>query len=78
LLKAHLAGRNNGPVVPAISTGRENEVIITGLGAIAKCQGVEGTLKPGDRLMVKVRKLDPEKGRLQVILVQKMTAADGR
>lgn len=68
LLKAQLAGRN-GPV-PAISTGRENEVVITGLGAIAKCKGVEGTLKPGDRLMVKVQKLDPEKGSLSVILVQ--------
>jgi hypothetical protein len=72
LLKAHLAGRNRP--VPAISTGRENEVVISGVGAVAKCKGVEGTLKPGDRVMVQVQLLNPEKGSLSVILVQN----DGR
>ena len=68
LLKMHLSSRDEP--VPAISTGRENEVVITGLGAIAKCRGVKGTLKPGDRVMVKVQKLDPERGSLSVKLVQ--------
>jgi hypothetical protein len=68
LLKAHLAG-DNRPVL-AISTGRENEVVISGVGATAKCKGVRGTLKPGDRVMVQVKKLDPEKGSLSVMLVE--------
>lgn len=60
LLKTQLAGSNRP--VAAISTGRENEVVISGVGAAAKCRGVKGTLKPGDRLMVQVTKLDPERG----------------
>lgn len=72
LLKTHLAGGNRP--VPAISTGRENEVVISGVGATAKCQGVKGSLKPGDRVMVQVKKLDPERGSLSVMLVEK----DGR
>ena len=68
LLRTHLAS-NNRPV-PAISTGRENEVVIAGIGATAKCQGVKGTLRPGDRVMVQVNNLDPERGSLSVRLVE--------
>jgi hypothetical protein len=69
LLKTQLAGGNRP--VPAISTGRENEVVISGLGATAKCHGVNGTLKPGDRVIVQVKKLDPERGSLSVVLVER-------
>jgi len=68
LLKTHLASGNRP--VPAISTGRENEVVISGVGATAKCQGVRGTLRPGDCVMVQVKKLDPERGSLSVMLVE--------
>ena len=68
LLETYLAGDYRP--VPAISTGRENEVVISGVGATAKCKGVNGTLKPGERVMVHVKKLDPEKGRLSVALVE--------
>jgi exoribonuclease R len=68
LLQAQLAGRNRP--VPAISSGRHNEVIISGVGAVARCGGIEGTIKPGQRLMVRVKKIDPEKGALSVELVQ--------
>jgi predicted RNA-binding protein with TRAM domain len=67
-LKTHLAGRNQP--VPAISTGRENEVVISGIGATAKCKGVKGTLKPGDRVMVQIKKVDPERGSLSVVLIE--------
>jgi hypothetical protein len=52
-----------------MSTGRENEVTIEGIGAIAKCKGVAGTLKPGAKVNVMVEKLNPEKGILVVTLV---------
>ena len=54
--------------VPAISTGRENEVVIEGVGAMVKCGGVTGSLKPGERVLVEVLKLDAERGILKVRL----------
>lgn len=71
LLQADLA--DNDRPVPAMGTGRENEVVILGVGSVAKCRGVKGSLKPGAQILVKVRKLDVEKGILSVSLVQNGT-----
>lgn len=69
-LSRHLAALpKNKNAVKAISTGRENEVIIVGSGAVAKCKDVKGSLNMGENLFVKVTKLDPEKGSLSVRLM---------
>jgi len=55
-------------IVKAISSGRENEVVILGNGATAKCAGIKGSLGPGEQVLVKVTHLDAEKGILKVVL----------
>lgn len=72
-LARHLAstgGIGNRQQVKALSTGHNNEVVILGAGAKAKCKGVKGTLKPGEQLLVQVVKIDPEIGLLDVSLVR--------
>jgi len=54
----------------ATSTGRNNEVVILGVGAIGLCKGVKGTLKSGEQVLVQIDNIDPEKGLLNVSLVQ--------
>lgn len=71
-LARHLAttgGIQNQQKVKAVSTGRHNEVVLLGIGAIAICKGVKGVLKSGEQVMVQIDKLDPEKGLLNVQLV---------
>lgn len=63
---AQLQTRRNR-VVTAISTGRGNEVSIE--GAVGKCQGVKGRLKPGQVVSVRVQTLYVETGILTVELV---------
>ncbi len=67
LLRTRLVGVNQP--IQAVSTGRENEVAIVGVGAVAKCRGVDGSLAPGERIMVRVLALDSEKGSLAVTFV---------
>jgi hypothetical protein len=71
-LENHLAaiGGSKQYVVPALSTGKQNEVVISGLGLVVKCGGVKGSLNGGKRLMVKVVELDSRKGLLRVELVE--------
>jgi hypothetical protein len=69
VLQAHMA-RNKDRPVPAISNGKQNEVVILGVGAIATCKGVEGTLKPGDRVMVRILSLNEYRGTISVVLVE--------
>jgi hypothetical protein len=66
-LKLHLASGKT--LVPAIGTGRQNEVVILGVGTVASCKGVRGTLKPGEKVMVKVTKVDEENGKVSAVLV---------
>ena len=70
-LESHFVSRNiNGKnrIVPALSTGNSNEVVISGIGVMAKCKGVRGTLRSGERISVIVTKIDPKKGLIQVQL----------
>eukprot|EP00804_Cyclotella_cryptica_P004125 CCRYP_016850-RA/>CCRYP_016850-RA protein AED:0.41 eAED:0.41 QI:0/0/0/1/0/0/2/0/266 len=53
--------------VNAISTGRNNEIVIEGVGATARLKGV-GNLVGGEKLLVQVMDIDPEKGWLDVRL----------
>jgi hypothetical protein len=71
-LSRHLestGGINNRRQVKAMSTGRNNEVVIIGLGATGRCTGVKGTLKSGEKVLVHVDRIDPEVGLLEVTLV---------
>lgn len=52
----------------ALASGHNNEVIILGTGAIARCRGVKGSLKVGQKLLVEVVAIDPERGLLDVSL----------
>lgn len=52
----------------AVSSGHNNEVVILGTGAVARCRGVKGTLKGGEKLLIEVITIDPERGLLDVRL----------
>ncbi len=69
-LENHLSslGASTKRVVPALSTGKANDVVISGLGLSVKCRGVEGSLKSGERVSVEIMKLDAENGILRVRL----------
>ena len=56
-------------ILPALCTGRDNEVMISGTGVTTKCVGVKGSLSPGTRLNVKITKLDVQKRILQVTTI---------
>ena len=66
-LSRHLAitGGKNG-VVPAMTTGRKNEVIIMGVGAVARCSNLSKGLKKESRIKVQVVNLNEDKGILEV------------
>ena len=69
-LENHLLslGEPTKRVVQALSIGEANEVVISGLGLSVKCEGVPGSLKTGQRVLVEITKLDTKKGVLQVHL----------
>ena len=58
-------------VIRALSTGRDNEVVLEGIGLTVKCTGVDGTLKPGEKVLVHIVKLDPVEGQLRVTLASR-------
>jgi hypothetical protein len=66
-----MRGGNSDQFVRAMATGRQNEVIISGVGTVVKCKGVEGTLSPGERVIVEIVKLNAEEGRISVKLVER-------
>ncbi len=49
--------------------GHNNKVVILGAGTTARCKGVRGTLKSGEKLLVQVNKIDPEVEVLDASLV---------
>jgi cysteine synthase len=55
--------------VKAISSGKNNECVIVGAGATGRVIGVSGTLKGGEKLLVEIIELDPERGVLDVRIV---------
>jgi hypothetical protein len=65
------SGGVSGKFVRAMATGRQNEVIISGVGTVVKCKGVEGTLSPGERVVVEIIKLNSEEGRISVKLIER-------
>ena len=69
-LNRHLmstGGINNQYQVNAISTGRNNEIVIEGVGATARLKGVDNMVG-GEKFLVEVMEIDPEKGLLNVRL----------
>jgi hypothetical protein len=72
-LSRHLAsnaGNQTQERLKAISTGSNNEVVILGTGAIGLCKRVKGMLKSGEQVLVRVDKIEPEKGLLHVSLIK--------
>ncbi|CAJ1934031.1 unnamed protein product [Cylindrotheca closterium] len=57
---------NDGPV-PAISTGKGNEVVILGTGATASCQGIQGSIGPGNEILVEVQSIDERSGEVYAV-----------
>ena len=67
-LKSHIMINNKRPV-QAMSTGKQSEVVILGVGAVATCMGIKGTLKPGAKVMVRINRIDEENGKVSAVLV---------
>jgi hypothetical protein len=61
----------NALSMPAVSTGKGSEVLLTDVGAVAICRGIQGTLKPGTRVNVKIESVDSENGSVAAILLSK-------
>jgi hypothetical protein len=64
----------------AMSTGKQSEVVILGVGAIASCRGIQGTLKPGEKVTVRILNVDPSTGQVKASLLkdpQQMGGKDG-
>lgn len=70
-LATHFASSNStaqGNVITALSTGNDNEVVLPGIGLVVRCRGVQGTLKSGLKVKVRVLELDADKGKIDVEL----------
>ena len=59
---------DHGRTFKAVSTGRQSEVVLLGVGAVASCKGIQGTLRPGEELLVTVRHVDLKTGQVKVTL----------
>ena len=72
-LKSHLRKHSStkNRVVPAISTGTNSEVVIQGVGAVASCKEIPGTIKPGVKVMVRILNVDDKNGKVIVALQSK-------
>jgi hypothetical protein len=72
-LNSHLCKHRSSEnrVVPAISTGSYSEVVIQGVGAVALCKGIPGTIKPGVKVMVRILNVDTQNGKVVVALDSK-------
>jgi exoribonuclease R len=69
LLERHWREQRSAKV-PAMGTGKQNEVIIMGLGVVASCKGIEGTLRPGQKVKVQIQNMDLKTGRVSTILMK--------
>jgi hypothetical protein len=68
-LKHVLSTSPNPTTFPAVSTGKDSEVVILEVGAIAFCEGIRGTLRPGEKILVSIRDIDPSSGRIRAACV---------
>ena len=69
-LKSHLQKHSfsKDRLIPAISTGQNSEVVIQGIGVIALCKKIPGTIKPGVKVMVRILQIDEKSGKVIVAL----------
>lgn len=56
------------PLLPAMSTGKGSEVLLMGVGAVARCRGIKGTLPPGTEVQVRIERIDEQNGTILTIL----------
>jgi RNB domain len=67
-LKYVLSTTKQDPVAfPAVSTGKQSEVVLVEFGAVAFCEGVQGTLRPGEKITVSIRDIDLSSGRIRAV-----------
>ncbi len=73
MLERHLSATGNSKerIIPALSTGKQNEVVLSGLGLVVKCMGVKGSLRSGQRVLVEVTELNAKRGIIQVNLIKR-------
>jgi len=57
------------PQFPAMSTGKNSEVVLLNVGGIAICEGIRGTLKPGEKIIVSIRDIDLRSGKIIASIV---------
>ena len=69
-LQSHLRRHSSSQtrLIPAISTGKNSEVVIQGVGAVAFCKEIPGTIKPGVKVMVRILSVDEKNGKVVVAL----------
>ena len=69
-LKSHLQKHSfsKDRLIPAISTGQNSEVVIQGVGVVALCKKIPGTIKPGVKVMVRILQIDEKSGKVIVAL----------
>lgn len=61
------------PTFLAASTGKQSEVIILEVGAVAFCSGIHGTLKPGQKIEVEIRDIDVRSGKIKATCLDPKT-----
>ena len=71
LAKHFATNKQNKRLLAALSTGKNNQVVLSGFGLMVRCNNVDGTLKSGEHIVVDVTKLDTQKGAIQVSLVER-------
>ena len=65
-LAGHLASVGKQTPIQVVTTGRGNEIIVRGVGAIGKCLGGKDNLPKGTNMSAIVKSLQPDKGLLTV------------
>jgi hypothetical protein len=70
MLQIQLKNGNNGHghLLPAITTGSGSDVIISGVGAVATCKNMNGTMKPGQKINVSIDEIDTATGKVMAII----------
>jgi hypothetical protein len=64
MLQLQMKNQSSTALLPAMSTGSGGEVIISGVGAVATCRNMNGTMKPGKTVMVRIEGIDAETGKV--------------
>ncbi|KAG7359831.1 RNB domain containing protein [Nitzschia inconspicua] len=62
--------KESRPLFAAMSTGKGSEVLLMDVGAVARCRGIQGTLRPGTKVQVWIESIDEQSGTILSVLDQ--------